>query len=137
MYQRLFAMLIAFALLAGLTATPTVSAQGMKLQKGDHISIIGNALADRMQHDGWLETYLQSAMPNFQLSIRNLAFSGDQVAHRPRAHKAFGDANSHLTHTKASVIFRQRLLRGIPGFKPTVNTRNLIVSSSNVESLPW
>ena len=105
MYQRLFAMLIAFALLAGLTATPTVSAQGMKLQKGDHISIIGNALADRMQHDGWLETYLQSAMPNFQLSIRNLAFSGDQVAHRPRAHKAFGDANSHLTHTKASVIF--------------------------------
>ena len=31
----------------------------LEIHKGDHISLIGNTLADRMQHDGWLETYLQ------------------------------------------------------------------------------
>jgi len=30
----------------------------LEFREGDHISIIGNALADRMQHDGWLETLL-------------------------------------------------------------------------------
>jgi putative heme-binding domain-containing protein len=50
------------------------------LHKGDHICIIGNTLADRMQHDGWLETYLQSRFPTYELTIRNLGFSGDEVA---------------------------------------------------------
>ena len=35
----------------------------LELRKGDHICIIGNTLADRMQHDGWLETYLHSRFP--------------------------------------------------------------------------
>ena len=43
---------------------------------------IGNAelLADRMQHDGWLESYLQSANAGNDLVIRNLGFSGDNFA---------------------------------------------------------
>src|SRR5437016_3766766 len=34
------------------------SAESFELKPGDHICIIGNTLADRMQHDGWLETYI-------------------------------------------------------------------------------
>src|SRR4051794_7445385 len=51
-----------------------------EIKPGDHICIIGNALAERMQHDGWLETYLHSRFPTHDLTIRNLGFSGDEVA---------------------------------------------------------
>ena len=54
----------------------------ISLQKGDHVAIIGEGLADRLQHDGWLETLLQKAYPQNELVIRNLAFSGDEVVSR-------------------------------------------------------
>src|SRR5438046_10669894 len=50
-----------------------------ELKKGVHICIIGNALAERMQHDGWLEAYLHARFPNHNLTIRNLGYSGDEV----------------------------------------------------------
>ena len=78
---------------------------GIELEKGDRIAIIGNSLAERMQHDGWLETYLQSTHPDHNLVIRNLGYSGDQVHYRPRAHEGFGDSDSHLTKMRANVIF--------------------------------
>jgi hypothetical protein len=55
-----------------------------ELKKGDHICIIGNTLAERMQHDGWLETYLHARHPNHDLTIRNLGYSGDEVDTRFR-----------------------------------------------------
>ena len=53
-------MLLSQALLFGLAvARPLgVSAATLELKPGDHISLIGNTLANRMQHDGWLETYI-------------------------------------------------------------------------------
>ena len=42
----------------------------LELRQGDHVSLIGNTLADRMQHDGWLETYIQSRFPD-----RNSSFA--------------------------------------------------------------
>ncbi|HEY1010217.1 MAG: PVC-type heme-binding CxxCH protein [Daejeonella sp.] len=75
------------------------------LRPGDKIAIIGNGLADRMQHDGWLETYLQSTYPTGKLVFRNLGYTGDQVHYRPRAHSGFGDSDTHLTNVGASVIF--------------------------------
>src|SRR4051812_30412318 len=55
------------------------------LQKGDHICIIGNTLADRMQHDGWVETFLYARRPNHDLVIRNLGYSGDEINLRLRS----------------------------------------------------
>ena len=55
----------AFALLAATFASPAFArADVIEIKPGDHISIIGNTLADRMQHDGWLETYLQAGSPS-------------------------------------------------------------------------
>ena len=51
----------------------------LTLHHGDHISFIGNTLPDRMQHDGWLETLIQSRFPKLDLSFRDLGFSGDEV----------------------------------------------------------
>ncbi|MCH9022901.1 MAG: hypothetical protein IID32_09055, partial [Planctomycetes bacterium] len=76
----------------------------IEINKGDHICFIGNGLADRMQHDGWLEAKMQAAYPDYELVIRNLGFSGDQVARRPRS-KGFLDPHSYLTLCRADVVF--------------------------------
>jgi putative heme-binding domain-containing protein len=52
----------------------------LELKPADHVCIIGNTLADRMQHDGWLEAFLHKRFPTHELTIRNLGFSGDEVA---------------------------------------------------------
>jgi glucose/arabinose dehydrogenase/lysophospholipase L1-like esterase len=92
-----------------------------ELQAKDHICIIGNSLAERMQYDGWLETRLQARFPKHELVVRNLGFSGDEVTTRLRS-KNFGTPDEWLsgraapiggyqenrlegTNTRADVIF--------------------------------
>src|SRR5262249_1553498 len=67
----------------------------LELRRGDHICIIGNTLADRMQHDGWLETYFHSRFPKHQLVFRNLGFSGDELTLRLRS-QSFGTPDQWL-----------------------------------------
>jgi hypothetical protein len=67
-----------------------------KIEKGDHICIIGNTLADRMQHDGWVETFLYALYPTHDLVIRNLGFSGDEVNFRQRS-QDFGTPDQWLS----------------------------------------
>lgn len=74
------------------------------LEKGDRICFIGNTLADRMQHFGWLETLLQARLPDQQLVFRNLGFAADELTVRPRSMN-FGEPDIHLAHSKADVIF--------------------------------
>src|ERR1700730_14440759 len=86
--RRIVLWLLLVLLGAGLvwTARPSLysadeaPAGQLELRKGDHVCIIGNALAERMQHDGWLETYLHARFPQHDLVFRNLGFSGDEVA---------------------------------------------------------
>src|SRR6266568_4930998 len=79
-------------------------APALELKPGDHVAVIGNALADRFQHSGWLETFIHAQYPNHDLVIRNLAVAGDEVAvrHRP---ENFGSADDWLKKTQADVIF--------------------------------
>ena len=76
---------------------------GLKLEKGDHVCIIGNTLADRMQQHGWLETLIHQRFPQHELVFRNLGFSGDEVTLRLRS-KNFGTPEQHLAFNKADVI---------------------------------
>lgn len=73
-------------------------------EKGDTIALIGNGLADRMQHDGWTETYLQAAFPEQELAIRNMSLTGDRVGHYPRS-KGFTEMPDYLRLVGADVIF--------------------------------
>ncbi len=81
-----------------------VAAAGLELKAGDHIAIIGNTLADRMQHDGWLETLIVAKFPKDDLVFRNLAVAGDEVVLRHRSEN-FGSPDQWLTKVKADVIF--------------------------------
>lgn len=62
------------------SAVPMASAADpLELKKGDHICIVGNTLAERMQHSGWLETLLHARYPQHELVVRNLGYSGDEI----------------------------------------------------------
>jgi lysophospholipase L1-like esterase/uncharacterized cupredoxin-like copper-binding protein len=73
-------------------------------EQGDHIVIIGSGLADRMQHDGWLEAYLQIDRPDLELVIRNQGFTGDRVDERPRSN-GFPSPDDYLGLSQADVVF--------------------------------
>ncbi len=73
-------------------------------KKGDKVAILGNGLADRMQHDAWMETVLQSALKGQGISFRNMSFSGDRPNKHPRS-KGFIPMNQYLQHVKADVVF--------------------------------
>lgn len=75
-----------------------------RFEKGDRICYIGSGLADRMQHDGWLETLLQSRMPEERLVFRNLGFTGDEVDSQPR-NRGFMPMETYLQHCEADALF--------------------------------
>jgi putative heme-binding domain-containing protein len=83
------------AALAVVLIPTLTSAAPFELKPDDHICIIGNTLADRMQHDGWLETLLQARFPKYKLVFRNLGFSGDELTIRLRS-KSFGTPDEWL-----------------------------------------
>ncbi len=95
------------ALLLFASSGPTdepASIPRLQLQSGDHICIIGNTLAERMQHDGWLETRLHMRFPKHKLVIRNLGSSGDELTVRLRSEN-FGSQDDWLKRCKANVVF--------------------------------
>ncbi|MBI3850478.1 MAG: HEAT repeat domain-containing protein [Verrucomicrobia bacterium] len=97
--------LLTFLSLSIATLLPdSAAAAPLELKKGDHICLIGNALADRMQHDAWLETLIYAKFPKQDLVFRNLASSGDEVTTWHRSEN-FGSRDEWLTKTKADVIF--------------------------------
>src|SRR5437773_4251507 len=106
-----------------------VLAADFELKKGDHICLVGNTLAERMQYFGGLETRLVSRLPQHDLVFRNLGYSGDEIGLRLRS-RDFGTPDEwlagnspipqptklnaeapvrqnrfELTNTKADVIF--------------------------------
>ena len=93
----------------------------LELRPGDVVCLLGNALAERMQHDGWLEVALQSRFPGLELSVRNLGFGGDEVDVHARTmnfgkfradgmegtleNERFVPWDRYLNHCGADVIF--------------------------------
>jgi putative heme-binding domain-containing protein len=80
----------------GLLAANSALAADLEIKTGDHICIIGNTLAERMQYFGWLETRLISRFPQHDLTFRNLGYSGDEITLRLRS-MAFGTPDEWLT----------------------------------------
>jgi len=75
------------------------------LNKNSHICLVGNGLAERMQHDGWLEAYLQSTYKDKQLVFRNLGFSGDQIKNTQGLPINIAMGGDYFTRCQADVLF--------------------------------
>jgi putative heme-binding domain-containing protein len=78
--------------------------QRLEFHKGDRIAVIGNTLADRLQHFGHLEATLHYRFPEHNLVVRDLGFSGDTLTERPRSDN-FGTPDEWLTRVQADVVF--------------------------------
>ena len=89
-----------------LIALPNATAADnlVQISKGNRIAYIGNAMADRMQHHAWLETYIHAMYPQHELTFRNLGFTGDEVKTRPRSAN-FGSPDQWLTKVQADIVF--------------------------------
>ncbi len=103
--QRLVFLFVLYGLWMGLQPFNVVAQnEKLVLKPNDRIAIIGNTLADRMQHDGWLEHNLQIRFPDLKLSVRNLGFSADTIDVRLRS-SGFGTPDEHLQRIGADVVF--------------------------------
>ena len=98
--------MLSTALLVAVAFTGFVShaqAAGLKLEKGDHICLVGNSLGERMQHRNHWEAALHQRFPKLDLVVRNLCFPADEPNLRPRSMN-FGSPDDHLKHSEASVV---------------------------------
>ncbi|MFO0842395.1 MAG: PVC-type heme-binding CxxCH protein [Gemmataceae bacterium] len=95
---------VPLAVFLAARAQPAGPAARFALEPNDRISILGNTLAERLQHDGWLEAYLATRDPKNQLSVRNLGFSGDELSLRLRSAN-FGTPDEWLGRHKTDVVF--------------------------------
>ena len=73
-------------------------------KKDDLVAILGNGLADRMQHDGWMETLLQSQLVDQNVRFRNMSTSGDRPNKYPRSSGQIS-MTAYLQKVKPSVVF--------------------------------
>ncbi len=99
-----FTAILALSLLFGCATPPPATSGGFEFREGDHVTLLGNGLAERMQHHGWLETVLQSRFPGKALSFRNLGFSADELSVQQRT-AGFGSSDDHLTRCGTDVLF--------------------------------
>ncbi|MGK0187060.1 MAG: azurin [Verrucomicrobiales bacterium] len=76
----------------------------LTFSKQPRIAFVGNTLLDRAQNFAWLESMLQQAFPDFELAIRNFAWSADEVDLQPRPDN-FATVSQHLTREKIDIIF--------------------------------
>ena len=86
-----------------LIASSAGAAEPLQLRKGDQIAIIGNTMADRLQHADWLDTYLHATFPDYDLVCRNLGYPGDELKIRNREEN-FGSPDEWLTKVRANVV---------------------------------
>jgi plastocyanin len=86
-----------------LLAVPALAQLPLELKPGTRIALIGNSLFDRMRDDGQFEALMHQRFAKEKLVFRNLSWSADEVALRPRP-DGFGDLNQHLAEHKADVI---------------------------------
>lgn len=125
-------------------AADTPQSKPFAFAKNDVVAIIGNGLADRMQHDGWTETFLQLSQPDKELTFRNLSHTGDRPGHYPRS-KGFTAMNDYLRHVRADVIlaffgYNESFAgaAGLPSFETSLATMisDLRAAKPNGESVP-
>lgn len=98
-----FALIMALGLAAGRPELHAQAPTTLELRPGDHIAIVGNALADRFQHDGYFESFVLAKFPKHDLVFRNLAVAGDEVVTRHRSEN-FGSPDDWLKRVQADVV---------------------------------
>ena len=75
----------------------------LALKPHDHVVLVGNTLAERMQYFGNFETLLHSRFPRNELYVRDLGWSADELTIRLRS-QGFRDHGSNLVDHAPDVL---------------------------------
>ena len=81
-----------------------IAAELFEFKQDDTVAIFGNGLADRMQHNPWIETALQHHLKGLHIRFRNMSVSGDTVDKQPRS-SGFTNSEAYLQHIAPDVVF--------------------------------
>jgi glucose/arabinose dehydrogenase len=100
--MQLFRLFSAIGLSLALAVSASADAP-LAVNPGDKIVLIGNTFAERMTMFGHYETRLHARYPEHKLVFRNLGWSADEVALRPRQN-AFDDHGHKLEDHKPQVL---------------------------------
>lgn len=73
-------------LMISVTAPCLAADSTFSLRNGERVVFLGDALVERAQHYGYLETELLGRFPKIKLQFRNLGWSGDTVQGLSRAY---------------------------------------------------
>ena len=103
-YKRLPFLMLLLSVISVFSVIQSASADEFEFKQNDVVAVYGNGLADRMQHDPWVEAVLQSHLKGMNVSFRNMSFSGDMVNKRPR-NKGFTNDAEYLQHVGPDVVF--------------------------------
>ena len=91
-------------LFASLTpALAVADPSRLELKPHDHVVLVGNTLAERMQYFGHFETLLHSRFPRSELYVRDLGWSADELTIRLRS-QGFRDHGSNLVEHVPDVL---------------------------------
>jgi lysophospholipase L1-like esterase/azurin len=83
---------------------PSETLLPLKINSKARIAYIGNTLLDRAQHFGHFEAFLHQRFPNKELTVRNFAWSADEIDLMPRPDN-FASVDQHLLHHRTDIIF--------------------------------
>jgi hypothetical protein len=95
-------MLAVLVCLSGLVASAAGAGPKFELRDGDRVVLIGDALIERDQEYGYLETLLTLQNPDKAITFRNLGWSGDTVFGDARA--GFGTQADGFNHLKEHIL---------------------------------
>lgn len=94
------------------------AAPSLTLQSGDKVALLGNTFFERESKYAHIETLLTAALPDTDIKVRNLGWSGDSV---------FGHARSYFGPPKEGL---DRLKADLERIKPTVVVLNYGASAA-------
>ncbi|MBO0700950.1 MAG: hypothetical protein J2P46_21325, partial [Zavarzinella sp.] len=83
---------------------PRKAPAGLAVNPGDHIVIVGNGLAERMQYFGHFEALLHGRFPDHELVVRDLGYAGDEVTVPPTRAVGFFDHGHKLEDHKPDLV---------------------------------
>jgi putative heme-binding domain-containing protein len=89
--------------LVAAAAGGLAAAAPLEFQPHDHVVIVGNTLAERMQYFGNFETLLHARFPRHELVVRDLGWSADELTIRLRS-QGFHDHGSNLADHAPDVL---------------------------------
>ncbi|QNF33750.1 HEAT repeat domain-containing protein [Adhaeribacter swui] len=104
MNKKLFFFPLCVLLFLFLSCGRKAAVYPLNPEPNSHIVFVGNTFAVALQENNYLETFLYKSFPEKNLTIRNLAWSADEVNLQPRPVN-FGSLDQHLQNQKADVIF--------------------------------